>query len=92
MLRAVATSASVPGVFAPQPLRDRYGMDGGVSGTGLNADLVAGGERVLVFPVAGALLTPRLTMMPDSVDREISAFACHWDGRRGPTRVLVCGH
>jgi NTE family protein len=74
MLRAVAASASVPGLFAPQRVLDRYCMDGGVSGTGLHADLVAGCERALAFPVAGTLLEPRLTMQPDSVDREISAL------------------
>ena len=74
MLRAVAASASVPGLFAPQPLLDRYCMDGGVSGTGLHADLVAGCERALAFPVARTLLEPRLTMQPDSVDREVSAL------------------
>jgi NTE family protein len=74
LLRAVAASASVPGLFAPQPVLDRRCMDGGVSGTGLHSDLVAGCERVLVIPVAGTLLEPRLTMQPDSVDREISAL------------------
>ncbi len=74
LLRAVAASASVPGLFAPQPVLDRYCMDGGVSGTGLHADLVAGCERALVIPVAGALPTPRLTMGPDSIEREIGAL------------------
>jgi NTE family protein len=74
MLRAVAASASVPGLFAPQRVLDRCCMDGGVSGTGLHADLVAGCDRALAFPVARTLLEPRLTMQPDSVDREISAL------------------
>ena len=74
LVRAVAASASVPGLFAPQPMLDRRGMDGGVSGTGLHADLVAGCERALVIPVAGTLLEPGLTMRPDSVEREIDAL------------------
>jgi NTE family protein len=40
--RAVAASSSVLGIFAPQPWLDRRVMDGGVSGTGLHADLAAG--------------------------------------------------
>ena len=74
LLRAVAASASVPGLFAPQPVLDRRGMDGGVSGTGLHADLVAGCGRALAFPVAGAVPQPRLTMAAGSVAREIDAL------------------
>jgi len=74
LLRAVAASASVPGLFAPQPVLDRRCMDGGVSGTGIHSDLVAGAERALVFPLAGALPEPRLTIRPDSLEREIAAL------------------
>jgi NTE family protein len=74
LLRAVAASASVPGLYAPQPVLDRRAMDGGVSGTGTHADLVAGSERALVFPVAGTLLEPRLTMNPQSTELEIAAL------------------
>ena len=72
--RAIAASASVPGMFAPQPLGDRRAMDGGVLGTGTHADLAAGSERALVFPIAATLLEPRLTMQPDSTAREIAAL------------------
>jgi NTE family protein len=74
LLRAVAASASVPGLFAPQPLLDRRCMDGGVSGTGIHTDLVAGAERALVFPLASTLPEPRLTIQPDSTEREIAAL------------------
>jgi NTE family protein len=74
LLRAVAASASVPGLFAPQPVLDRRCMDGGVSGTGTHTDLVAGCERARVFPLAGALLEPRLTIRPDSTERELAAL------------------
>ena len=40
--RAAAASSSVPVIFSPQPLHDRRAMDGGVSGTGIHADLAAG--------------------------------------------------
>ncbi len=47
--RAVAASSAVPGIFAPQPIGDRRLMDGGVSGTGVHLDLLAGARRVLVL-------------------------------------------
>jgi len=84
LLRAVAASASVPGLFAPQPVLDRRAMDGGVCGTGIHADLVAGAERALVFPIAAALPEPRLTIAPDSVEREVAAL------RASGTAVHVC--
>ena len=74
LLRAIAASASVPGVFAPQPVGGRRAIDGGVSGTGIHADLVAGARRALVFPVAATLERPRLTMRPDGTEREIAAL------------------
>lgn len=49
LARAVAASSAVPGIFAPQPIRDRRCMDGGVSGSGTHLDLVAGAERVVVL-------------------------------------------
>jgi len=84
LLRAVAASASVPGLFTPQPLLDRRGMDGGVSGTGIHADLVAGSRRALLFPIAGELPEARLTAQPDGVEREVAAL------RDSGTAVLVC--
>jgi NTE family protein len=74
LLRAVAASASVPGLFAPQRVLDRRCMDGGVSGTGIHADLVAGAGRALVFPIADTLPEPRLTIRPDSTERELAAL------------------
>ena len=47
-MRAVAASSAVPGLFAPQRLGDRRAMDGGVSGSGIHADLVAAPEAVEV--------------------------------------------
>jgi NTE family protein len=72
--RAVAASASVPGLFAPQPVGDRRAMDGGVSGTGIHSDLVAGARRALVFPIVGDVPEGRMTMTPGGIDREIAAL------------------
>jgi len=84
LLRAVAASASVPGLFAPQPVLDRRAMDGGVSGTGIHADLVAGAARALLFPISDMLPEARLTIAPDSVEREVAAL------RESGTAVHVC--
>jgi NTE family protein len=74
LLRAVAASASVPGLFAPQPVGDRRAMDGGVSGSGIHADLVAGARRALVFPIVGELPVARLTIARDATSREVAAL------------------
>jgi NTE family protein len=72
--RAVAASASVPGLFAPQPVLDRRAMDGGVCGTGIHADLVAGAGRALVFPIADTFPEARMTITPDATAREVAAL------------------
>jgi NTE family protein len=74
LARAVAASASVPGLFAPQPIGDRRAMDGGVSGSGIHSDLVAGATRALVLPIAGVLPEARLTIAADATDREVAAL------------------
>ena len=52
MAHAAAASSSVPGIFSPQPILDRRCMDGGVSGSGINSDVVAGAERVVILALA----------------------------------------
>ena len=51
---AAAASGSVPGLFAPQQVGDRFCMDGGVSGSGTHTDLVAGAHRVVVISLSEA--------------------------------------
>ncbi len=51
---AAAASGSVPGLFAPQLIGDRFCMDGGVSGTGTHGDLVAGAAKVIVVSLSEA--------------------------------------
>ncbi|MCB0919351.1 MAG: patatin-like phospholipase family protein [Actinobacteria bacterium] len=46
---AAAASGAVPGIFAPQPVADRYLMDGGTGGSFLHCDLAAGADRVLIL-------------------------------------------
>lgn len=47
--RAVAASSAVPGIFAPQPIGDRRCMDGGVSDSGVHADLACGARRAVIL-------------------------------------------
>lgn len=49
---ATAASSAVPGLFAPQPIGQRRLMDGGVSGTGVHLDLLAGSSRALVLSLS----------------------------------------
>jgi NTE family protein len=74
LLRAIAASTALPGLFAPQPLLDRRGMDGGVAGTGIHSDLVAGAVRALVLPIAETLPEPRYTIDPAGAEHEIAAL------------------
>ena len=46
--RATAASSAVPGIFAPQQILDRRCMDGGVAGTGVHLDVVAGARKALI--------------------------------------------
>jgi NTE family protein len=74
--RAVAASSAVPGLFAPQPIGDRRCMDGGVSGTGIHLDLLAGTERVVVLALTdGADVTQAMmTTQPGSTEAELAAL------------------
>ena len=66
LLRAIAASASVPGIFRPQQIGDRRVMDGGISGTGIHSDLVAGARRALVLSLNHGMAEPMGTQDPGS--------------------------
>lgn len=74
--RAVAASSAVPGLFAPQPIGDRRCMDGGVSGSGVHLDLLAGSQRVVVLALTdGSDVTEALmTIRPGSSEAELAAL------------------
>ena len=76
-VNAVAASSAVPGIFPPQPIGDRRCMDGGVSGTGLHLDLVAGARRAVILSVSdGSNVTkPRMTAHPGSIEAELAGLA-----------------
>lgn len=62
--RAAAASSAVPGIFSPQPIRDRRCMDGGVSGSGIHADLAAGARRAVVLALPDGLREDTVTDGP----------------------------
>ncbi len=74
--RAVAASSAVPGLFAPQPILDRRCMDGGVSGTGLHLDLLAGSRRAVVLGLTdgAGVEEGMMTAHPGSVVEELDAL------------------
>ena len=72
LARAAAASSAVPGIFAPQPIQDRKCMDGGVAGTGVHLDLVAGARKALVISLVDGS-EPDLTwgtMTPATIRQE----------------------
>lgn len=90
-IRAAAASSAVPGIFSPQPILDRYCMDGGVSGSGTHCDLVAGAERALVISLGAALKqeVATMTIQPGNLTSEVAKL--HEAGTkafaRGPNKV-----
>lgn len=74
--RAAAASSAVPGLFPPQPILDRRCMDGGVSGTGIHLDLLAGAQRAVVLCLTDGhdVVEARMTTAPGSIEREVRAL------------------
>lgn len=86
--RAAAASSAVPGIFSPQPLHDRRAMDGGVSGSGIHADLAAGSGVALVVSLSSNAPDDQqagMTQAPGGQAREIAALEATG------TRVLLRG-
>jgi len=71
---AMAASSAVPGLFPPQRIGDRRCMDGGVSGTGVHLDLVAGARRVLVLKLNVETDKSGMTGTPADVEAENRAL------------------
>ncbi len=69
-----AASSAVPGIFAPQVVAGRKCMDGGVGGTAVHLDLLAGAERALVLSLYrdADLTHGLLTLAPGDLDHEIA--------------------
>jgi NTE family protein len=75
--KAIAASCAVPGLSSPQPIGDRLCMDGGVSGTGMHLDLLAGARRALVLALSdGSELTEAMvTQTPGAAQQELADLA-----------------
>ena len=85
---ATAASSSVPGLFAPQLVGDRFCMDGGVSGSGTHSDLVAGADRVVMISLSEAFPSPRpggMTQRPGGYQQELDNL------QASGSKVLVVG-
>lgn len=85
---ATAASSSVPGLFAPQLVGDRFCMDGGVSGSGTHSDLVAGADRVVMISLSEAFPSPRpggMTQRPGGYQQELDNV------QASGSKVLVVG-
>ena len=69
-----AASSAVPGLFAPQVVAGRKCMDGGVGGTAVHLDLLAGADRALVLSLYrdSTLTRGLLTLAPGDLDHELS--------------------
>jgi NTE family protein len=74
--RGAAASSAVPGIFAPQTLAGRTCMDGGVGGTAVHLDLLAGADRVLVLSLYRdeELTGGLLTLAPGDLTRELDGL------------------
>jgi NTE family protein len=87
---AAACSCAVPGKFRPQPLRDRFCLDGVVSGSNTHCDLVAGAGRALVLALeandkVNSASVPFMTLAPGYLGTECAQLA------QTGTRSLVKG-
>jgi NTE family protein len=85
LAHGAAASSAVPGIFSPQPVAGRLCMDGGVCGTGVHLDLLAGAEKALVLSLYqdADLHRSLLTLQPGDLTRETDAL------RAGGTDVRV---
>jgi NTE family protein len=69
-----AASSAVPGIFAPQVIAGRKCMDGGVGGTAVHLDTLAGADKALVLSLYrdSELSHPMLTLAPGDLDQELT--------------------
>lgn len=92
-IRAAAASSAVPGIFSPQPIHDRWCMDGGVSGSGVHSDVVSGAEKAFVISLGAAIkqTEPLMTIAADALDRELAALAQQGTKAysRGPAKMDI---
>jgi NTE family protein len=71
---AIAASCSIPGFSSPQAIGDRLCMDGGVSGTFVHLDLLAGARKVLVLALSDGM-EEMPTIAPGAAKKELELLA-----------------
>jgi NTE family protein len=72
---AMAASTALPGIYSPQRIGERLCMDGGVSGSALHLDVLAGSRRALVLSLLDdSDGEPGMTFTPGGTQREIEAL------------------
>jgi NTE family protein len=76
LAQGAAASSAVPGIFAPQVIAGRKCMDGGVGGTAVHLDLLAGADRAIVLSLYqdAELTHGMLTLAPGDLTRELEAL------------------
>jgi len=74
LVKAVAASASVPGLMQPVQLGPHRLMDGGLV-SGANSDLAIGAERALVIGLVNDPTLEKWANRPDQWDEEVAALA-----------------
>jgi len=74
MALGAAASSAVPGIFTPQVIGGRKYMDGGVGGTAVHLDLLAGAGKALVLSLYrdSDLTHGMLTLAPGDLDAELA--------------------
>lgn len=85
--RAATASSAVPGLFPPQPILDRRCMDGGVSGSGLHLDLLAGARRTIVLALRNGDVPNEAGMTETAGTTEVELAALEAGGTRTYART-----
>jgi NTE family protein len=73
VVRAVASSCSVPGIYPAVTIKGRRYIDGGMRSS-TNADLAAGFEKVVVVAVRSGPDDPRTARLRQNVEREVAGL------------------
>jgi len=74
LAHATAASSSLPGVFGPTPVGQRFAMDGGISMTWAHTDLVTGSKRALVITLTNGYDGSLLSGIPHNIYNEIDSL------------------
>lgn len=74
LVDATAASSSLPGIFGPTLVAQRYCMDGGIAKTWAHTDVVAGSKRALVITLTDGYQGSLLSGIPHNIHAEVDAL------------------